>query len=136
METRNDMPVFGMAVPPGSIIKDVLADRGMKQRELAQALDMQPSHLNEMLKGARRITPEIAVRLEQVLGGKATMWINLQTQYECNVAALKEREAAARKAEAIELKNIIDIYDSVIEWCRESKRRLEERLQMPVPAGA
>lgn len=136
METRNDMPIFGAAIPVGSILKDILADRGMTQRELANQLGMQPSHLSEMMKGARKITPQIAMDLERVLGGRASMWLKLQAQYDCNVIALREREARERATAEQDAASIIRIYDSIIEWCREGKRQWEARLQQgAVPAS-
>lgn len=136
METRNDMPIFGAAIPVGSILKDILADRGMTQRELANLLGMQPSHLSEMMKGARKITPQIAMDLERVLGGRASMWLKLQAQYDCNVIALREREARERATAEQDAASIIRIYDSIIEWCREGKRQWEARLQQgAVPAS-
>lgn len=130
METRNEIPVFGEAVPVGSIIRDILEERGMTQRDLARLLGMQPSHLNEMMKGARKITPRIAMDLERVLGGKAAVWINLQAQYDCNVLALKERESSVRDAASI-----IGIYDSIMDWCREGKRQWELFMRGAVASG-
>ncbi len=121
METRNNIPVFGVAVPVGNTIKDMIADKNYSQKDFAKEMGMQPSHLNELLKGKRKVTPEIAMQLEKLLGVKATTWLNMQAQYDCNVLALQER--AIKEQEAY---NIVLAYDKVIEWRLIIKRKCEE----------
>lgn len=129
METRNDMPIFGAAIPVGSTIKDVIKDKGYTQKEFAVLIGMQPSHFSELLKGKRRVTPEIATAMSDVLGGNPMTWLKMQAQYDCNVIALREREARERATAEQDAASIIRIYDSIIEWCREGKRQWEARLQ-------
>lgn len=123
METRNNIPVFGVAVPVGNTIKDMIADNNYSQKDFAKEMGMQPSHLNELLKGKRKVTPEIAMRLEKLLGIKATTWLNMQAQYDCNVLALQER--AIQEQEAY---NIVMAYNNVIEWRLILKRKRKELL--------
>lgn len=52
-------------------MKSELEERGLKQKAFAAQIGMQPSHLNELLKGKRNITPAIAQKLEEALGIKA-----------------------------------------------------------------
>lgn len=71
-----------MAIHPGSILKEELIERGISQRSFADAIDMQPSHLCEMIKGRRQITKPVADKLEQVLGIPSIDWVNLQVRFD------------------------------------------------------
>lgn len=51
---------------------------------------IQPSLLNEIIKGKRNITAELALLLEAALGVEASFWLNLQKNYELDVARIKE----------------------------------------------
>lgn len=80
------------ATHPGVLIKDELvATPGLNQKQLAILLDVKPSFLNEIIKGKRPITPDIAVSLEAALGISATYWIRFQSQYEIDQARVKEK---------------------------------------------
>jgi len=70
METRyylND-DVQMMPIHPGILIQDELKERKIKQREFANLLGMPAPVLNDLIKGKRNITPEIAVLLEVSAG--------------------------------------------------------------------
>ncbi len=90
METKNNIPIFGVAVPVGSTIKEMIRCKKYTQKEFAKEIGMQPSHLNELLNGKRRLTPKIAMQLERVLNIKAITWLNMQAQYDRNLLALQE----------------------------------------------
>ena len=80
MVTRNDIRPF-KPVHPGSILREELKERGIKQKDFAQSIGMRPTHLNALLHGARRITPQLAIRLEKALDIPAQSWMNLQDNY-------------------------------------------------------
>lgn len=121
METRNNIPVFGAAIPVGSTIKDMLADKGYSQKEFAKEMGIQPSHFNELINGKRKVTPEIAMCLEKLLGIKATTWLNMQAQYDCNLLALQERNIKEQEAF-----DILQTYNTVIDWRLIVKRKCKE----------
>ena len=78
---------FNQAVPfeathVGEVIKDELSARNMKQSELSELTGIQKSILNDVIKGKRSLTPEMALLLENALGISATYLMNIQTQYE------------------------------------------------------
>ena len=80
------------ATHPGILIKDELdATPDLNQKLLAKQLDVKPSFLNEIIKGKRPITPDIAVALEAALGISAEYWIRFQSQYEIDLARVKEK---------------------------------------------
>lgn len=97
------------ATHPGVLIKDELdATPDLNQRALAKQLDVQPSFLNEIIKGKRPITADIAILLEKSLGISADYWMRFQSQYEIDQARAKEKNI--RKIKNIEIWSIIKEY--------------------------
>lgn len=80
MATRNELRPY-LPVHPGTILKEELRERGIKQKTFAEMIGMRPSHLNALLHGARNISPQLAARLENVLHIPAHTWLNLQNNY-------------------------------------------------------
>lgn len=70
-----------IATPPGATIKEQLNDRGMSQKEFAARMDMSEKHISKLINGDVQLTPEVAVRLELVLGVPAKFWNNLEAIY-------------------------------------------------------
>ncbi|MDO4438310.1 MAG: helix-turn-helix domain-containing protein [Eubacteriales bacterium] len=70
-----------IATPPGATIKEQLNYRGMSQKEFAARMDMSEKHISKLINGEVQLTPEVAVRLEVVLGVPAKFWNNLEAVY-------------------------------------------------------
>lgn len=70
-----------IATPPGATIKEQLSDRGMSQKEFAARMDMSEKHISKLINGDVHLTPDVAVRLELVLGVPAKFWNNLESIY-------------------------------------------------------
>lgn len=70
-----------IATPPGATIKEQLVDRGMKQKEFALRMDLSEKHVSKLINGEVQLTPDVAVRLEMVLGVPAKFWNNLEAIY-------------------------------------------------------
>lgn len=92
---------FNQAIPfepthVGEVIKDELAARNMKQSELSELTGIQKSILNDVIKGKRSLTPEMALLIENALDISATFLLNLQTQYELDCAN-KVKELSCRQ---------------------------------------
>ncbi len=71
-----------IATPPGATIREQLEDRGMTQKEFSLRMDMSEKHISRLINGEVRLTPEVALRLEYVLGIPAQFWVNLEAIYE------------------------------------------------------
>lgn len=84
MGRRNEAPAR-MAIHPGSILKVELRERKIKQRELAEMMGMQASHLSEVIRGKRPITKPVADKLEAVLGIPSIDWMRLQLAYDYDI---------------------------------------------------
>lgn len=70
-----------IATPPGATIKEQLNDRGMSQKEFAARMAMSEKHISKLINGTVQLTPDVAVRLEMVLGVPAKFWNNLEAIY-------------------------------------------------------
>lgn len=70
-----------IATPPGATIKEQLNDKGMSQKEFAARMDMTEKHISKLINGEVQLTPDVAVRLEIVLGVPAKFWNNLEAGY-------------------------------------------------------
>lgn len=85
-----------IATPPGATIREQLEDRGMTQKEFALRMDMSEKHISKLINGEVRLTPDVALRLEYVLGIPAQFWTNLEAIYQekcARVQAENEMEA-------------------------------------------
>lgn len=91
-------------IHPGSILKDELAYRNIKQKDFAAAIGMKPSNFNEIIKGKRPISAETAMKIGQQLGSSGSVWLNLQHSYEEDLIRVAERDKAEQHA--IERENI------------------------------
>ncbi len=97
------------ATHPGTLIKDELEVRDdMTQKDLAVLLAVKPSFLNEIIKGKRPVTADIAILLEESLGIPADYWMRFQSQYEIDSAKIKEKNIT--KIKLIEIWNVINQY--------------------------
>lgn len=87
-----------IATPPGATIKEQLDDRGMNQKEFAARMGMSEKHISRLINGEVQLTPDVAYRLEMVLGIPAKFWNNLEAIYrEKLVKVLAENEMDADK---------------------------------------
>lgn len=89
-----------IATPPGATIKEQLNDRGMSQKEFAARMDMSEKHISKLINGDVQLTPEVAVRLEVVLGVPAKFWNNLEAIYREKLVKV-EAENAMEADEAL-----------------------------------
>ena len=70
-----------IAIPPGATIKEQLVDHGMSQKEFTSRMGMSEKHISHLIHGEVQITPDVAYKLEMVLGVPAKFWINLESIY-------------------------------------------------------
>ena len=68
-------------VHPGEILReDVFPALGLTKPALASALGISRQTLHELFTLKRGVTPEMALRLEAVVGSNAEMWLALQAE--------------------------------------------------------
>ncbi len=70
-------------IHPGIILKeDVIVPAEISITEAASLLGISRLSLSKVINGKGSITPNIALRLEKVFGGKADFWLRLQRNYD------------------------------------------------------
>ncbi|MCC8114627.1 MAG: HigA family addiction module antidote protein [Bacteroidales bacterium] len=92
METRNERLVPYKATHPGEILFEELKERGISQKAFAATIGVQPSNLNEVIKGHRNINEDWAIKFEKALGIPYDFWMNLQHSYIYNSRILSQRQ--------------------------------------------
>jgi antitoxin HigA-1 len=90
-------------VHPGELLRDELAEIGVSLNELARALRVPMNRISAIVNGKRSITADTAMRLARYFGTSPQYWLNLQSAYDLEVAAVKigskvEREVLPRNA--------------------------------------
>jgi HTH-type transcriptional regulator / antitoxin HigA len=70
-----------IASPPGATVKEQLLDRVMSQKEFAKRMDISEKHISRLINGEVQLTPDMAIRLEMVLGIPAQFWSSLESVY-------------------------------------------------------
>ena len=134
MATKNNRSVPARAIHPGEILREELLERGIKQKDFAQQIGMQPSHLNSFIKGKRNLNDDLAIKLERHLGISYQTWMNLHHgyMYDCKaIAARCEEEQQAMDyesacAEVINLKCLYKRLSLTKLSCQERVRKLKE----------
>ncbi|MBP5457378.1 MAG: HigA family addiction module antidote protein [Paludibacteraceae bacterium] len=102
MATRNNKLVPARAIHPGEILREELQERGIKQKDFAQMIGVQSTHLNEFIKGKRNLNEDLAMKLEKQLGIPFKTWMNLHNGYVYDCKVLEEREEGEQQAFAFE----------------------------------
>lgn len=69
-------------VHPGEVIQDELEELGLTQSALAKHIGVLPKTINEICRGKRGISAEMALKLSKALGGSPQFWLNLQNNWE------------------------------------------------------
>ena len=80
------MPKKLPPIHPGEHVKEFMDDYGLTMNQLAKALHVSPNRITAIIHGTRGITGETALRLSRYFGTSAEMWMNLQKNYELQVA--------------------------------------------------
>jgi addiction module HigA family antidote len=69
-------------VHPGAVLRDELEEIGVSQSALAAHIEVLPKTINEICRGKRGISAEMALKLSQALGASPYFWLNLQNNWE------------------------------------------------------
>ena len=86
-------------VHPGEILRqDVLADLGFGVGEAASRLGISRVALSRVLHGHARVSPNLAMRLEQAGVGTARAWLAMQTAFDLAI----ERAAGTPKVRRLD----------------------------------
>jgi len=69
-------------VNPGEVLRDELEEIGLTQSTLAKHIEVLPKTVNEICRGKRGISAEMAMKLSKALGGSPQFWLNLQNNWD------------------------------------------------------
>ena len=116
-----------IATPPGATIREQLENRGMRQKEFSKRMGMTEKHISHLINGEVRLTPDVALRLELVLGIPAKVWNNLESIYQDKVVrAIAENDLVAD----IELAKCIPYKEMVAYSWVEPTNDVKEKVYM------
>lgn len=142
MATRNENTTTWTATHPGTILKYELEERGISQKEFAEMIGMQRSHVCELIKGKRTLTKAIAAKIEETLSISAISLMNMQVKYEYDMSIIEQKSVEEQKAlntlklydEVFDVKVLLKRLGMLAESAVENLRCLEEICGLPKPA--
>jgi len=77
-------------VHPGDILlHDFMQPLKLSSYKLAKELGVTAPTVNEIVRRRRAVTAEMALRFSRYFGTTAQLWLNLQSQYDLEIASLK-----------------------------------------------
>ena len=88
-----------IATPPGATIKEQLENRSMTQKEFAKRIGMSEKHISRLINGEVHLTPDMAEKLERVLGLPAGFWNKLEAIYQEKLAKVKNENELSKEKE-------------------------------------
>lgn len=74
-------------VHPGEVLlKDFIEPMGLTRYKVAKAINVSQRRIDEICSGQRAMSADTALRLGRLFGMDAQVWMNLQAQYDLEVA--------------------------------------------------
>ena len=77
-------------IHPGETLKEVLTDKEMSQKDLAERTGVTVKHICTVIEGRKSISVAFAKKLQYALGIEASFWINLQANYDREILEFGE----------------------------------------------
>lgn len=82
---------------PGEVLKDGVIDGStLTVTHFAEQIGVTRAALSRVLNGKAAISPEMALRLSEALGGSAESWLHMQADYDLWQARQKPRQPIKR----------------------------------------
>ena len=86
MATKPARVYSDLPIPPGAVLAEELAARGISRRELSDRTGLPHNVVSGIIKGEQAVTPDTAIALGKALGGAPQFWINLEADYQMTLA--------------------------------------------------
>ncbi len=84
---RQKKPTRLPPIHPGEILQSEFLDAmKLSQNRLARDISVPPKRINEIVHGVRAITADTALRLARRFNTSPQFWMNLQMQYDIEIA--------------------------------------------------
>ena len=71
-----------IAFHPSYYITEIIEETGLTQYGFAKRLGITPEDFSRLMNGEQDLTPDIAMKLAQMLGTSVEYWLNLQSAYD------------------------------------------------------
>lgn len=96
-------PYIPVNIPaPGFTLRETLESLGMSQSKLASRTGLTLKHINQIIQGNAAISPSTAVALERATGVPASLWNNLESQYQDHKVRTDEAQELATRIDWID----------------------------------
>lgn len=82
--------IYIPSIHPGLVLQDELEELGITQTGLAEHIGVLPKTINEICRGKRGISAEMAWKLSRALGASPNFWLNLQNNWELSQLRTKQ----------------------------------------------
>ena len=115
MAVKNHGISLDLLIHPGETISDVLEERGLTQKELAQRAGVSEAFLSDVIHGKKDISKSLAMGLEYALAVPTSFWLNLQANYDAELLALQEENTV--HAEEI---SVLSCIHEVVSYLRKT----------------
>jgi len=80
-------------ITPGTILyEEFMEPLKISAYKLSKELKVQQTAVSQIIKGHRRISVDMALRLSQYFGNSAQFWLNLQNHYDIELAAVDKKQ--------------------------------------------
>ncbi len=95
---KRDLP----PVHPGEILQeDFLKPMGITRYRLAKSIGVPQRRIDEICAGKRAVTADTALRLARFFGTDAQSWMNLQAEYDLEVASISLADRIVREVKPL-----------------------------------
>ena len=75
-----------LAIHPGQFLAETLEELGLSQAAFARIVGVSSMRISHVIKGARPVTAELALRFGRAFDQSPQYWLNLQAAYDLNMA--------------------------------------------------
>ena len=97
MSIANTRPMKRRPTHPGEMLReDFLPEFALTVAGLAEAVGVSRQSVNELLRGRRAVSPEMALRLARLFGNSPEFWLNAQRAVDLWDAAQAIKDDVAR----------------------------------------
>jgi addiction module HigA family antidote len=97
MSVPNSRALTRRPTHPGEMLReDFMPDYGLSVAGLAEAAAVSRQSVNELLRGRRAVSPEMALRLSRLFGNSPEFWLNAQRSVDLWDAAQAIKSDMAR----------------------------------------
>lgn len=107
MTSKNVEPNY--AVHPGRMLDEWLDENNMSQGQIAARLGRSIKNVNQIVNGLADVSPDLALALETVTGVPARLWLNMQSQYDADVARLRQAESLRQWTDWLDVLPLTDL---------------------------